>query len=292
MKKETQVTASTQMFFSIDNIDFQHLTLSPVLYSMAGSNEPFEYLEAHDISSSGFRFYTNVRTNDYGQRYGHTTASHELKFKSSSAEYNFNAFKFGNQVIYSTASPDAAVIASYWIFEDIQSSVGLEVRKAETNAGHKKNQTDTWCQVQINDQVIQYSSADTLHPAPKKKVPQVIISDTDKFSFLSNVNIYFSGCDVYRALPSGQVIMVDRHGNGSPALASEYYLTPDKSYPSGLTTLTINDGFSDATAVIEFDHDVSKKQVTMTIKSFTSRLCDIRDVSFIIEAPNAICFAL
>ncbi|WP_247263087.1 MULTISPECIES: hypothetical protein [Pseudomonas] len=292
MKKETPVIASAQMPFSIEHEGDLHLTLSPVLYLKAGLGEPFEYRKTNSTSLSGGRYYTDVRTNDYGQQYGYTTASHELQFKSSSTDYHFNAFKFGNQVTYSTTSPGAALRTFHWIFEDFQTSIGLEVHELETHADHKKEETDTWCRVQINDQVIQYSSADTLRPAPKKKVSHVIISEKDKFSILSNVNVYFSGCDVYRALPSGQVIMVDRHGNGFPSLASEYYLTPGKGYPTRLTTLTIKDGFSDATAVIEFDYDASKKQVTMTIKSFTSRLCDIRDASYIIDAPNAICFAL
>lgn len=291
VKTDSQVTIPAQKHFTIVNFSFLDLTVSPTLHARDGEGEPFEYREVNEFRTSGGRYSTDVRTNHYGERYSYATTSHELLFKSPSAEYRFNATKFGNQVTYSTHSPHAAVDTYYWIFDDFIASIGLAINTPGTPAD--RNKTDIGCELQINDQVIPYSPNDPLHPAPSKKVSQVVIADTDKFSFLSNVNLYFSGCDVYQDYPSGKIHKVERHGEGNPRVASEFYLTPDKNYPAGVTNLTIKDGFSESTAVVEFDHDVSNKQVTITIKSSTSRLCDIRDIWHYEENyPNAICIAL
>lgn len=290
MKKVTQVTVPAQMYFSVRNHGFQHLTVSPTLYRRSGVKEPFEYYVENNFNYSGGVFSTGVRTNVHGQRYNYFTASQELRFESPPAAYSFNAQKFENQVTYSTNSPSAAIVAMYLSFDDFLAGIDLEMG---IPADRKTDEAGTWCEVQINDQVIKHFSADPVSPAPKQKASQVIIADTDKFSFLSNVNIYFSGCDVYRELPSGQVIKIDRQGEGTATLATGYYLTPDKGYPPGVRILTIKDGFSEAMAIIDFDHDTASKQVTITIKSFTSRLCDIRDAPYGSAIfPNAICFTL
>lgn len=293
MKNNKQVTMSAQRPFAIGNWSFQHLKVSPTLYAREGNNEPFEYIEVNELSYAGGRFSTGVRTNDYGQRYSYVTASHELLFKSSSAEYRFNMIKFGNQITYSTSSLDASVDVFPWVFEDFLMIIELTMRKPGAAADSKTDEADRRFEVQINDKIIQYSPSDPVHPAPKEKASQVIIATTDKFSILSNVNLYFSGCDVYQEFPPGEINKVDQHGKGNPGAGTDYYLTQDKGYPPGVTTLTIKDGFSEATAVVEFNHDTSKKQVTMTIKSFTSKLCDIRHFSLEDnDYPNAICIAL
>jgi hypothetical protein len=293
MEKKAQVTIPAQRHFSIGNWSFLELTVSPTLYARDRDNEPFAYREINKLSSSGGRYSTDVRTNDHGQRYSYATASHELLFKSASAEYRFNANKFGNQVTYSTSSPGASVEAFYWIFDDFLRVIELTMRKLDDPVDHKIDESNREYEVQLNGQIIQCSTGDPVHPAPKKKVSQIVIADTDRFSFLSNVNLYFSGCDVYQEYPPEKIKKVDRHGEGNPSAATDYYLTPDKGYPPGITILTIKDGFSEATAVVEFEHDTFNKQVTVTIKSFTSRLCDIRDFSYLEQYfPNAICIAL
>lgn len=293
MKNNAQIILPAQRHFSIGNWSFLELTVSPTLYKRDHDNEPFAYYEVSKISSTGGRYSTDVRTNDYGQRYSYATASHELLFKSASAEYRFNATKFGNQVTYSTNSPGASVEAFYFIFDDFLRMIELTMREPGEPVEGKRHEADRECEAQINGQTIQCSSADPVHPTPPKKVSQIVFADTDKFSFLSNVNLYFSGCDVYLEESPGKVKRVDRHGEGNPSAATNYYLTPDKGYPPGITSLTIKDGFSETTAIVEFDHDTFNKQVTMTIKSFTSRLCDIRAFTYNEHHfPNAICIAL
>ncbi|AHL36857.1 hypothetical protein CD58_11160 [Pseudomonas brassicacearum] len=293
MKKNTEVTVPAQKHFSVGNWSFLKLSVSPTLYLREGANEPFEYVKETEFSFGGGKFSTNVHTNEYGQLYSYATASHELVFKNASTEYRFNAIKFGNQVTYSTRSPRAAVETYPWIFDDFIGSIGLVVNTPDTPANDKVDRRYIGCDFQINDQVVQYSPDTPVHPAPQTKVSKVVFPDTGKFSLLANVNVYFSGCDVYREVSPGQIYKVERHGEGNPRVDTDFYLTPDKSYPAGITTLVIKDGFSDATAVIEFDHNTVEKQVTMTIKSFTSTLCDIRDFVYLeIHFPNAICIAL
>jgi hypothetical protein len=215
----------------------------------------------------------------------------QLTFTSSDATYTYNLETFGNQVIYSTNSPGAIVRAPSIVFADfiglIQFEMLIPVREAD-----QKTKKAGWLGVQINDQVIKFPSDRPVLPAPKKKASQVVIKPTDKFSFLNNVTLYFSGCDVYQEYPPGEVHKFDKQVG---TMSTDLYLTPDKSYPPGVTTLTIKDGFSDATSVIEFNHDTSKKQVIITIKSFTGtgKLCDIRDFPYLDKHfPNAICIAL
>lgn len=290
VKKNAQITMTAQMPFSIANIDNQQLLGAPALYKREGQGEPFEYPKIDEFTDT-YTLYcsTDVRHNDHGQRYNYITASQELLFKSAHAEYRFNLNKFGNQVTYSTNSPGASVTANPWIFDDFSMKIQLEMREPGTKADRKTDKTNRRLEAQTDDQVLQYASNDPVHPAPQKKASQVVIKNTDKFSLLFNVNLYFSGCDVYQEFPPGEMHKVDKRAGAS----TDCYLTPEKGYPPGVTTLTIKDGFSEATAIVKFDHDASKKQVTMTIESFTSKLCDIRDFSLSNKPfPNAICIAL
>lgn len=279
-----------QITFVIVNWDKQHLRGSRDLYIRENLDEPFEYSEINVFTDTFTPFCsTDTRNNENGQRYSYNTTSQELIFKSSRAEYRFNLHKFGNQVTYSTDSPSASVSSDPWIFNDFPYFIRLDMREPGKKADRKTINANRRLESSIDGQFTQYSPNDPVRPAPPKKASQAIIKTTDKFSFLFNINFYFSGCDVYQEYPPGEIRKVTR----SMALSTNYYLTPDKSYPPGVTTLTIKDGFSEATAVVKFDHDTSKKQVTITIESYTSRLCDIRDVEhWDIDYPNTICIAL
>lgn len=294
MKKNSQVTMPAQRPFTITNMSALVLKVSPALNQREGDEEPYSYHTKDEFTSLiNGRCSTDTRYNDHEQNYHYVTNSRELRFESPHAKYGFTLYKFGNQVTYSTSSPDARVDAFPWIFDDFLAITELSMRKPSAATDRVTEETYVRGEVQVNDRVFQYSSSEPVQPSPQIKASQVVIAPADKFSLLSNVNIYFSGCVVYKEFPPGQIEKVDRHGWGNPTLGSDYYLSPDKSYPPGVSTLTIKDGFSEATAVVEFDHDTAKKQVTITIKSFTSKLCDIRDVDLNdTRFPNAICIAL
>ncbi|MBC3374972.1 hypothetical protein HU762_13555 [Pseudomonas sp. SWRI92] len=295
MKKNAQVPRNAQIPFTIINWSNQRLVVgSPALCRRLGLNEPFEYLKAEEFTDT-FSIHCSIdtRQNDHGQTYSYNTSSQELIFKSPHTVYRFNLNKFGNQVIYSTSSPGARISTPPFIFDDFSMLIQLEMLEPGTEASQKTDKANRQLEHLIGHPVIQHPSNDPVHPAPKEKASQVVIGTTDKFSFLSNVNLYFSGGDVYQESPPGQMNKVDRHGRGFPGPGTDFYLTPDKGYPPGVTTLTIKDGFSEATAVVKFDHDTSRKQVTITIESFTSKLCDIRDFEYLDRSfPNAICMAL
>lgn len=290
MKKNTQITMPAQMPFTVANISNQHLLGSPALYRKDGLDEPFEYPKIDEyIATYTLWCSTDLRQNDHGQECNYNTASQELLFKNPRAEYRFNLHKFGNQITYSTSSPGASVTANPWIFDDFSMKIQLEMREPGAKIDRTADKVNRRLEPQTDGQVIQSSSNDPVHPAPQKKASQVVIKTTDKFSLLFNVNLYFSGCDVYQEFPPGEMNKV----NNRLGASTDCYLTPDKGYPPGVTTLTIKDGFSEATAIVKFDHDTSRKQVTMTIESFTSKLCDIREFSLINKHfPNAICIVL
>ncbi|TWC10865.1 MULTISPECIES: hypothetical protein [unclassified Pseudomonas] len=292
MKKTAQVIMNAQIPFSIGNLDRQQLRGTPTLFRREGLDEPFEYPKIEEFPDHyAIRCSTDIRPNRHGQIYNYTPATQQLNFTSPDTTYTFNLNKFGNQVIYSTNSPGASVRAPSIVFEDFPGLIQLEMRIPGKEIDQKPDE-DGWLEVQINDQVVKHPSTSPVLPAPKKTALPVVINPTDKFSFLGNVTLYLSGCDVYQEYPPGEMGKIDKFVG---TMSTDLYLTPDKSYPPGVTTLTIEDGFSDATAVIEFNHDTSKKQVTMTIKSFrgTGKLCDIRDFPYLDKYyPNAICIAL
>lgn len=290
VKKNAQITMPAQITFVITNWNNQHLLGSPDLYERGGFDEPFEHFKINEFTDTFTPFCsTDTRRNEHGQIHSYNTTSQELIFKSSHAEYRFNLHKFGNQVTYSTNSPGASVSSATWIFDDFPYNIYLDMLEPGKKSERKAVNADRRSESQIKGQFTQYSPNDPVRPAPPKKASQTVIRTTDKFSFLFNINLYFSGCDVYQEYPPGEIRKVTR----SMAASTNYYLTADKSYPPGVTTLTIKDGFSEATAVVTFNHDTSKKQVTITIESYTSRLCDIRNFEhWGVAFPNAICFAL
>ncbi|MEH6349531.1 hypothetical protein [Pseudomonas sp. 3JA] len=292
MRKTAQAIMNAQIPFTIGNLDFQQLRGSPTLFRREGADEPFEYPKIEEFPDRyAIRCSTDIRPNRFGQIYNYTPTTQQLTFTSPDATYTFNLNKFGNQVIYSTNSPGASVRAPSIVFEDFPGLIQLEMHIPGKKFDQQTDKAE-WPEVQINDQVIKHSSTSPALTAPKEKVLQVVINPTDRFSSLGNVTLYLSGCDVYQEYPPGEMHKIDKLVG---TMSTDLYLTPDKSYPPGVTNLTIEDGFSDATAVIEFDHDTSKKQVTITIKSFTGagKLCDIRDFPYLDKYyPNAICIAL
>jgi len=283
---------NAQIPFTIGNLDFQQLRGSPILFRREGGDEPFEYPKIEEFPDRyAIRCSTDIRPNRHGQIYNYTPTTQQLTFTSPDATYTFNLNKFGNQVTYSTNSPGASVRAPSIVFEDFPGLIQLEMHIPGKKFDHKTDKAEG-LEVQINNQVVKHPLTSPVLPAPKKKASQVVINPTDRFSFLANVTLYLSGCDVYQEHPPGEMHKFEKLVG---TMSTDLYLTPDKSYPPGLTTLAIEDGFSDSTAVLEFNHDTSKKQVTITIKSFTGtgKLCDLRDFPYLDKYyPNAICIAL
>lgn len=283
---------NAQIPYTIGNLDRQQLRGSPILFRREGLDEPFEYPKIEEFPDHyAIRCSTDIRPNRYGQIYNYTPTTQQLTFTSPDVTYTFDLNKFGNQVIYSTNSPGASVRAPSIVFEDFPGLIQLEMRIPQKKFDQTTDKAE-WLEVQINDQVVKHPLTSPVLPTLKKKALQVVINPKDRFSFLGNVTFYLSGCDVYQEYPPGEMSKINKHVG---TMSTDLYLTPDKSYPPGVTTLTIEDGFSDATAVIEFNHDTSKKQVTITIKSFTGtgKLCDIRDFPYLDKYyPNAICIAL
>jgi len=292
VKKTAQVIMNAQIPFTIGNLDFQQLRGSPILFRREGGDEPFEYPKIEEFPDRyAIRCSTDIRPNRHGQIYNYTPTTQQLTFTSPDATYTFNLNKFGNQVTYSTNSPGASVRAPSIVFEDFPGLIQLEMHIPGKKFDHKTDKAEG-LEVQINNQVVKHPLTSPVLPAPKKKASQVVINPTDRFSFLANVTLYLSGCDVYQEHPPGEMHKFEKLVG---TMSTDLYLTPDKSYPPGLTTLAIEDGFSDSTAVLEFNHDTSKKQVTITIKSFTGtgKLCDLRDFPYLDKYyPNAICIAL
>lgn len=120
------------------------------------------------------------------------------------------------------------------------------------------------------------------------------IPDTEGFSLLQNVHIYFTG-DIYQEL-GGKLTKIDSSLlNSYLSFGGVYALTddPNKLYPDGVTTLLLKDGLLEGEAEITFDHHPTNKTVTITVTRHTSKIADIRDMREIgYYYPHTICFAV
>ncbi len=125
----------------------------------------------------------------------------------------------------------------------------------------------------------------------------IVIPDTEKFSFLTNANMYFSGT-LYEVMDGVLVRVHDRiidDAGSWGGWGGDCALTDDENnlYPDGISMLMIDDGFSEGKATIEFNHNPLDKTVTITVLSHTSKVCDLRDLTEVGEPfPYTICFAL
>lgn len=285
-----EAVAAAQTNFSIVNYGFEPLTFRSPMFLRYGVREPYEWLSKQDFGSATGGIWQNwVRKNEHGQDYGYATGA-LVRIRDPGSEYVFSIHQSGRLVTYTTGSENASVYTGTWLFDDFTAYVYLSVGDTsvpQPDGVREPLQGTVLCKGKMLSVPIEAGVPTT----PTQKLSKVTFADTEAFSFMSNVNVYFSGADVYASTALG-VVPCPRHGSGNPTLGNYYYLTPEAGYPPGMTTLTVKDGFSDTTAIVQFDHDMTRMEVTMTIISYESRVCDIRDISFNGHFPYCICIAL
>ncbi|AUM72559.1 hypothetical protein [Pseudomonas fluorescens] len=298
MSANNNVMASAQRMISIDNFSSGSLlVLSPPLFRKIvppTGNPTFELEHYIGANSSGGRFFLDVLENAYGEQDGYQSRTQLLSFKteSGSVDYRFELIKKGDQITYSSPE-NGSVYESKILYEDIGGAVYLKAGLFETDIAKVEpvaEQDHTYVLPEGRGSMEGLSISKTSR-SKKKTIP-----DDQMFSFLNNVDVNLMG-DVYQ-LVGGELHKVERRGlgQGMGVFGGFFALTGDKDnlYPAGISEITVEDNFSEAQAVIEFERFVEKKLVTITIKSHTSKVCDIRDLS---EAgwglfPHTVCFAL
>ena len=290
-RPNSKVVASTQTLFSLLNPRYENLTISPPLYMRMGAHEPYTWTRFEEMDWSGGSLQVSVRPNEHRQACGYAESA-ELRVSSPASEYLFDIAVNGKLVTYSTSSPGARVLGQTAIFDDFVTLVSLVAGSPREDIRSDNDETALKCEVLGRDKSELIRVTGSSAPAPMTRVSSIVFPDTEAFSFFSNVNLYFDGHPVYMSAASGLIVPVTRHGSGNPTLGGYYYLTPGGGYPRGVTRLRVKDGFSHATTILRFDHDMAAGMVTMTIESCESRVCDIRGVETFGAFPHCICIGL
>lgn len=294
MKRYADVTTSAQVSFLIDNwYSGKDLFLAPPLYAKSvrpGEDPTFNLVEYIGKNSIGGRYSTSRKMNNYGKWRGYNRLSQQLLMASDSKEYLFELIKDGNQITYRSLE-SGGVAASLVLYDDVVGGVVLSA-EAPTQDANKINAAvelennvfivpeDGWC-----------STGGTIATISKSKT----IPDTEMFSLLTNVSLNVAG--PFYQLISGELVKVESRDSDNFGTWGGYYaLTGDKDklYPDGVSELVITDGFSEGKAIIEFKHNAEDKTVTITVRSHTSKVCDIRDLGEVGYGgfPNTIRFGL
>lgn len=294
MEKQTNVTTSVQVSFSIDNwYSGKYLLLVPPIYAKLtypGEDPTFKIVDGVAMNSMGGSYSASVKVNNYGKQVGYNRLSQSLLMISDSEEYVFELVKDGDQITY--RSPENGVVeALHVLYDDIVGTVVLRVGAPPLSVN--KNIT---APVSENDVFSipedgWYSTGLSITSTSKSKT----IPDTEMFSLLQNVNLYVSG--PFYQLISGELVKVEEQNSNAFGIWGGYFaLSGDKNklYPDGISELVINDGLSEGKAIVEFNHNAGEKTVTITVKSHTSKVCDIRDLGEVGygQFPNTIRFGL
>jgi len=290
MKKQLEAFVSPQTCFSIENWWLEEeLSLSPAVYARVGDFE-YSITDSWPARGGGGNLSSSTRVNEYGLTVSYNVAPFSLTMKGKAVQCVFNISTHGGQVFYTSTTPHGTVLPIVIRYNDILGGVMLRV-KAPSSASHaesKKQPTKIHDVYYVSDE-----SYEVRGVTPINAVTSKIIPDTEAFSFLTNVNMYFPR-PIYQWTLSG-VVQIDKSLLDAYGVwGGSYSLTGDREnpYPDGISLLTIKDGVS-GEATLEFNHDTLNKTVTITVLSHTSKVCDIRDLAEVGAPvfPNTICFA-
>lgn len=301
MKDQSETLASVQSPFAIDNLfNNERFTFNITIYGRVyppDQESYFQPLNSWNAYSSGRVLSTTTRRNNHGTEMGYTNSPTMFAMTGTTNHCMFYIAGDDKLVSYTSMTPFGEVIYSYVVFEDIVGGVGLKVVPGSSIplASNQKNKTKENSTMIIDDvHHIHDIDFENLPPPIAKRSNSIVIPDTERFSFLCNVSMYFS-TTIFQWTINGwrslDTITQDTFGR----FGGYFSLTGKDStlYPEGISTLEIEDGFSQGAATIEFDHNISDKTVKITVISHTSRVCDIRELESLgYPFPYTICFAL
>lgn len=297
MNTPSAILVSAQTFFALDNYwSGENFSLSPPIYQKFLKPENLEDPEFRPAgiltsSSGGGVYSTATRMNEHNLKVPYILAPFTLTLTGPSTTCVFKIDKHDNEVSYTSLTSTGVVSHRYVLYDDVIAGVALQVGEEPTN---NKN---THPPIEINDSYyLSDVSPTTDHPVPARRADSKVIPDTELFSFLTNVNMYFSGPIHQMNVVSGELTPISKQllGIGYGIFGGRFALTNkgNNLYPDGVSILEINDGFSEGTATIEFNHDTNAKTVKITILSHSSKICDIRDLTEVgWNYPHTICFA-
>ncbi|MPQ70361.1 MULTISPECIES: hypothetical protein [unclassified Pseudomonas] len=295
MKKQLEAFVSPLTAFSIINYERgEVLSLSPSLYQRLLPAENYLVIDSWGAGVAGGRLSASTRVNEHGRRVSYNSAPFTLSIKGASTQCVFNISQHGGQVFYTSTTPHGTVYPRAVLYNDVIGGVALMVKEPAEIARKKnvKNPTKSHGRSYLSE-----DGCKTKGVASVTASSSIVIPDTEKFSFLTNANMYFSGT-LYEVMDGVLVRVHDRiidDAGSWGGWGGDCALTDDENnlYPDGISMLMIDDGFSEGKATIEFNHNPLDKTVTITVLSHTSKVCDLRDLTEVGEPfPYTICFAL
>ncbi|WP_426219517.1 hypothetical protein [Pseudomonas sp. DWRC2-2] len=284
---------SAQIPFSINNYaTFEKLTTTPPIYYRTRKDLKLHITDTWDGGQSGGSLSTGTRLNEYGLKVGYMNITQPLSLSGTTVDCLFSLEKNGNQVLYSSLNEHGHVEQYTPIYPDISSGVFLTITEKDKIAPKRKDykpEENNNNQYEVKENSHSLAGTPCTSASNSKTIP-----DTEAFSLLQNVHIYFTG-DIYQKIGEEFKKIDSSLLNSYLSFGGIFALTddPNKLYPDGVTTLLIKDGLSEGEAELTFDHHSTNKNVTITVTHHTSKTADIRDMREVgYPYPNTICFAM
>jgi hypothetical protein len=301
MKNQDGTLVSVQSPFAIDNLfNNERFTFNITIYGRVfppNQASYFEPLDSWKAYSSGRVLSTTTRRDNHGTEAGYTISPTMFAMTGTTNHCMFYISGDEKLVSYKSMTAGGEVIYSYVVFDDIIGGVGLKVVPQPTNALASNDKAKPRkSNVMVVDDVhhIHDIDAESQPRINDNKSNSIIIPDTERFSLLTNVSMYFSKT-IFQWTSLGWRGIDSKTQDTFGLFGGYYSLTgnDDMLYPEGVSNLEIYDGFSQGTATIEFNHNTSDKTVKITVISHTTRTCDFREVEVAgYYYPYTLCFAL
>lgn len=273
MKKQS-VTASNKIPFGVSTRET--LSLSPNLYTWASITNP-EWLAVDTWHGNNFAppATPEIRSNLYNLKTPYISNSTKLEMTNTETQGIFHLEKKGTEVTYTSENSQGSVHINYsWgIATHLTLQVGNLQHTSESNP------------VELHEEHgVRHLMAggEANNTVALEGAKSVVIPDSTYFSFTTNSNMYFSIVDnltaaLHQLLGNTLVKKDESLLQGFAWSGGNFALSNNKNtlYPPGITTLRINDGFSESIAEIEFNRNASDSTVKISVKSHTSRICEI-----------------
>lgn len=268
------VTASNKISFAL--LSMETFSLDPTLFTRTSITDPtWKEVKIWQGGSMGMPTTTELKSNNYNLQSPYIPKPTSLTLEGANTNVTIDIKKDANKVTYTSTSPQI-LIEENWGW-DIMGYVSIRVSGQKNH--HKSAKID-------GEHGISYlvgageASKSTLAPG----TASFEMPNNRYFTFTTNTNMYFSiegnpTATIYMMQNDKLVKAENRILTGFASHGGRYALTNNQNnlYPSGITTLIINDGFSESTAKIQFDHDTANKTVKISITAHTAEVCELRE---------------
>ncbi|MCF5702345.1 hypothetical protein [Pseudomonas syringae] len=270
MKNES-VTVSNKITFAL--LASEPLSLSPSLYQRTSIYDP-TWRIINELNGDGRSTptTTDLKLNKYKLEAPYIPETTTLKMSNKKTNATFNLEKKGSKVTYSSTGGSVQVSRGWGIITSVVLTVAATSHLHAEAPSVIDGENGIKYLVAGSD-ARSYSGEDSIE-----------ISDDTYFTFVTNTNMYFSvennsAAAIYMMISNKLEKVENRMLLGFASQGGRYALTGDEEnlYPEGISTLVIDDGFSESRAKIEFNHNTFNKTVKISIKSHSADVCELRD---------------